>query len=222
MPAKYRAVIFDLDGTLLDTLDDLADWMNAVLALMGYPGHPRDSFRYFVGDGARKFAERVLPEDARTPEIIAECVALMAKEYDRRLSEKTRPYDGIPGLLDSLTNMGIKKAILSNKPSMPTLFVVKKLLSRWEFDRVYGADPPGIPVKPDPAGALRIADELEIPPDEILYLGDTNTDMRTAVSAGMFPVGAAWGFRTRAELESAGAKAIAESPPDVLRILTAG
>lgn len=222
MPMKYKAVLFDLDGTLLDTLDDIADSMNAALARMGYPVHHRDSFRYFIGDGIRVFAERVLPEDARKPEIIAECVALKRAEYDRHWSDKTRPYDGIPGLLDSLTEMGIKKAVLSNKPDAHTLIVVKKLLSRWEFDKVYGADPPSIPVKPDPSGALRIAEELAIPPGEILYLGDTNTDMRTAVSAGMFPVGAAWGFRTREELMTAGAKVIAETPADVLRIMDEG
>ncbi|OHD59705.1 MAG: HAD family hydrolase [Spirochaetes bacterium GWF1_49_6] len=222
MAACYRAVLFDLDGTLLDTLDDLADSMNAALASMGYPGHARDEYRYFVGDGVRALAERVLPEAAREPGIIAKCLGAMEKEYDRRWDNKTRPYDGIPELLDHLTGMHIKIAILSNKPNGFTLAVVKKLLSRWDFDKVYGAGPPGIPVKPDPSGAIRIASELDIPPREFLYLGDTNTDMRTAISAGMFPVGAAWGFRTRAELEAAGAMAIADRPSDLLRILTAG
>ncbi|OHD53541.1 MAG: HAD family hydrolase [Spirochaetes bacterium GWF1_51_8] len=213
---RFDAVIFDLDGTLLDTLDDLADSMNSALSKMGFPEHNRDEYKYFVGDGMKTLVPRALPEKARTPEIIEQCTVLMRAEYDVRWNNKTRPYPGVPELLDSLTAMGIKKAVLSNKPDKYTKLVVAKLLPDWMFESVYGADPPRIPVKPDPGGALVVAAELAVEPARILYLGDTNTDMRTANAAGFFALGAAWGFRTAKELEEAGARAVIGKPPEAL------
>ncbi|NUQ01042.1 MAG: HAD family hydrolase, partial [Armatimonadetes bacterium] len=195
----YRAVLFDLDGTLLNTLADLADSMNTALRGLGHPPHPTDSYRYHVGDGMTNLALRVLPPDQRDAAEVARCVAAMRAEYALRWAAKTRPYDGVLELLDALAERGVARAVLSNKPDEFTQQVVAKLLGRERFDVVMGAQP-GWPLKPDPAGALEVARRLGQPPGAVLYLGDTNTDMATAVAAGMHPVGARWGFRPAAEL----------------------
>ena len=211
-------VLFDLDGTLLDTLGDLGNSMNAVLGRLGYPQHRIDAYRYFVGDGVRKLAERVLPEADRVTEKIDECFKGMRAEYAKRWEDTTRPYDGIAELLTELDKRGLKKVVLSNKPDDMTKLTVEKLLADFKFDIVQGVSDQFAP-KPDPAGALAIADELGIAPGEFLYLGDTNTDMQTANSVGMYAVGAAWGFRDADELKANGAAVIVEKPTDVLELL---
>ncbi len=213
-----RAVIFDLDGTLLDSLEDLADSMNAVLLRSGLPTHPLDAYRYFVGEGIEMLVRRAVPEPERTPERLAGHVAAMRSEYEIRSVVKTRPYPGVPDLLDALQSREVPAAILSNKPHEATLDVVARLLGRWSFRAVLGARPT-VPKKPDPAGALEIAGGLGIPPEEILYLGDTATDMRTARAACMRAVGALWGFRTADELREAGAEFLARDPGDLLDLL---
>ena len=215
---KYNAVIFDLDGTLLDTLEDLADSMNAALAELNLPTHDVQAYRYFVGDGVDNLARRALPEGCRTGEMIARCIELMRSEYAGRWRNKTRPYDGVPEMLDELGRRGVSKAVLSNKPHDFTVMCVEQLLGSWSFDAVCGVDD-GTPPKPDPAGALKIANALGVWPDEIIYLGDTNTDMQTAVAAGFYPVGALWGFRTAAELTESGAKTLLRHPADLIGLL---
>ena len=219
MKTKFKAILFDLDGTLLDTLVDLADAMNAALAKMGFAVHPADSYRYFVGDGIENEARRALPKDHLDEKTVAECVSIAEKEYHRRWSENTAPYRGIPELLLGLDERGIRKAVLSNKPDKFTQVMVSKLLAKWRFEIVRGAMP-SIPKKPDPTGALQIADELGIDAGKFIYLGDTDTDMRTANAAGMYAVGALWGFRTAEELKANGAKVLAERPGDVLKLFT--
>jgi phosphoglycolate phosphatase len=215
----YRAVIFDLDGTLLDTIEDLADSMNAALARMGHPARTLAECKLLVGDGLETYVRRALPpaaaEDPRERTRLQE---LMSKEYAERNSRKTRPYPGIPELLDALTIRRIPMAVLSNKPHDSTLVVVRHYFPRWRFNPVYGAREE-VPVKPDPAGALEIAALLGIAPADIAYVGDTNTDMRTAAAAGMFPVGVLWGFRTAEELRANGARILLEAPLDLLAIL---
>jgi phosphoglycolate phosphatase len=215
---NYKAVIFDMDGTLLDTLADLAESMNQVLGRFGFPGHGEEAYKYFVGDGIEILARRALPSDRVNDTLVAQCVSAMVEEYARRWDLKTRPYEGIPELLDALTEKKLPMAILSNKPHDFSLLVADKLLARWTFQVILGARP-SVPKKPDPAAALEIARDLRLAPEEILYLGDTGTDMKTARAAGMFPVGALWGFRTESELTAEGARVLIEHPQDLLQYL---
>jgi phosphoglycolate phosphatase len=213
------AICFDLDGTLLDTLDDLADSMNAVLAALGCPAHPLDAYRYFVGDGVENLVRRALPEAARGNEaLVREAVPLMRGEYGKRWKAKTRLYDGIPELLDALVAGGVRMAILSNKPHPAVLDVAGHFLQRWRFDAVLGARLE-TPIKPDPGAALEVARQLGVAPSGFLYIGDTDTDMVTALRAGMYAVGALWGFRTEAELRASGAMALASHPREVMELL---
>ncbi len=215
---KWEAVLFDLDGTLLDTIQDLTDSMNIALSRLGFPGHDVDTCKEFVGDGVEMFALRSLPNNRRDEATVAKCAAAMREEYGKRWARKTRPYDGIPELLDGLTLRNLKLAVLSNKPEEPTKAMVAELLSQWRFYPVAGARP-SVPKKPDPTRAMDISRQLDVPPEQFLYLGDTGTDMKTARAAGMFAVGALWGFRTAEELTANGAEALVEYPMDVLRLL---
>ena len=215
---RFDAVIFDLDGTLLDTLDDIADSMNAALARFGFATHPVDAYRYFVGDGPGNLVRRTVPKEHLDAETIDNCDAANKAEYLRRYADKTKPYPGILEMLSALQGRGIPMVVLSNKPDELTQVTVKNLLPDFSFKIVRGVGP-DVPAKPDPSGTLRIAEELQIAPRNFLYLGDTNTDMQTANSAGMYAVGAVWGFRTREELERSGAKTLAEKPQDILELL---
>jgi len=213
--------LFDLDGTLLDTLADIANSMNAVLERLGFATHPLDSYRYFVGDAMDTLVRRTLPKDRLDDETIDTCIAAVKEEYGRRWAENTVPYPGISELLSALETAALPKAVLSNKPDEFTRLTVEKLLGQWSFEIVRGVGPQ-VPKKPDPTGALKIAAELSIAPAQVLYLGDTNTDMQTARSAGMYAVGALWGFRTAEELLASGAKALVAQPREVLKLLGLG
>jgi phosphoglycolate phosphatase len=214
----HSCVLFDLDGTLVDSLADLADSMNRVLTRHGLPSHPVQAYRYFVGEGIVKLVQRALPVEARQPDLIEECVREMRQEYALHWADTTKPYPGIAELLDALTARQIEMAILSNKPDELTREVVRTLLPKWHFAVVAGARET-IPRKPDPAGALRIADLLHRNPADFLYLGDTNTDMQTARGAGMFAIGALWGFRTAEELKKNGAQTLLSVPIELCRLL---
>jgi phosphoglycolate phosphatase len=211
-------VLFDLDGTLLDTLDDLADSTNAALAQLGFPPHPLDAYRYFVGDGVTNLILRTLPEAHRDEATVARTVDLMRRIYGEHWADKTMPYPGVPELLDALAERGVKMAVLSNKPDDSTKLCVAKLLPNWRFDAVIGASK-AVPPKPDLAGVRQIVAKLGVPVEQFLYLGDTNTDMQTANAAGMFAVGALWGFRPAEELREAGARVLIERPGDLLGLL---
>jgi phosphoglycolate phosphatase len=214
----FRAVIFDLDGTLLDTLEDIADAMNSVLEARGYPAYETDAYRYFVGDGVNMLIKRALPGEKLDDEIIAELVKAYREAYGIYWKIKTQPYEGVPEMLDMLTARKLKLAVLSNKPDDFTKRCVRELLSRWTFHIVLGYQD-GISAKPDSAGALQIAEQFGIPSGDILFLGDTSVDMKTAVAAGMYPVGALWGFRSEAELISSGANKVIERPQEILTLL---
>lgn len=214
----WNAVLFDLDGTLLDTLEDLADSTNAVLEKMGFLPHDVDDYRFFVGDGVYNQARRALPEGRRDPETVRRCVEGIRSEYARRWANKTEPYEGVPEMLDALQERDIPTAILSNKDEEFTLTVVGRLLAGWRFAVVRGARP-DVPLKPDPRAALEVADELGADPEDVLYLGDTNTDMKTARAAGMYAVGVTWGFRPADELQASGAQALIEHPCDLLELV---
>lgn len=213
---RHKSILFDLDGTLLNTLEDIADSMNSVLVRHGFSPHPADAYRYFIGDGVEKLARRALPQNIPDQKIVAQCATGMKKEYSQRWDRKTKPYAGVPELLNLLTEQGIRMAILSNKPDAFTRLAINHFLSDWHFEKVAGALP-GVPKKPAPDGALRIASEMKLLPEEYIYLGDSNTDMQTALAAGMVPIGAGWGFRTIAELRANGAREVFDRPEDVLR-----
>lgn len=215
---KYRAVLFDLDGTLLDTLKDIADSVNLALYRLGFPQHELEAYKYFVGDGREALAIRVLPENHRDAITFDRLLAYIDEEYSKRWSNNTRPYHGIPEMLQALTKLGITMAVLSNKPQGSTEEMVYRLLPRWHFKLVVGALP-SVPKKPDPTAALRIAKQLEIRPTGFLYLGDSDVDMKTATAAEMYPVGALWGFRTVDELLASGAKELIQNPVDLIRLL---
>ena len=214
----YKAVLLDLDGTLLDTIEDLTSAMNSALGELGCPKRRLPECRFFVGDGLRTFALRALPEDRRDEQTVQRCCEVFRDAYGRCWNVKTRPFDGIGELLEALTRRRVAMAVLSNKPDDFTKMMVREMLRDWRFRAVRGVGPDGV-TKPDPAGALAIADEMNTPPEEFLYLGDTGTDMRTAGAAGMFAVGATWGFRPAAELTENGAKVLIDHPMHLLKLL---
>jgi phosphoglycolate phosphatase len=213
---EYKAAIFDLDGTLLDTLEDLADAMNRTLEERGFPTHPIKAYRYFVGNGAAKLVSRALPPEKRNENLVADCMKAFLEEYDRNWNRKTRPYDGVAELLDALTLKRIPMAIFTNKPHDFAQLCVRKFLGRWEFKAVFGQRK-GYPMKPDPTVPHQIAEMLNIPPEQVLYLGDSDADMKTAVNAGMLPIGALWGFRSEEELRDAGAVELISRPTELLK-----
>lgn len=215
---EYKAIIFDMDGTLLNTLEDLADAMNRTLEERGFPSHPVKAYRYFVGNGAAKLVSRALPPEKRHEDLVADCMKAFLKEYDRNWHRKTRPYDGVAELLDALTLKRIPMAIFTNKPHEFAQLCVREFLRKWKFKAVFGQRK-GYPMKPDPAVPREIAGMLNISPEQFLYLGDSDADMKTAVNAGMLPVGALWGFRFEEELQNAGAGALISRPTELLKFL---
>lgn len=215
---NWRAVLFDLDGTLLDTLQDIADSANWALADQGFPTHSIGAYRHFIGEGVNTLFARALPDDHEDPEQIAECILRFRHAYEQRWDVHTRPYEGVEPLLRTLTAAGIPMAVLSNKPDEFTKKCVHRYLRQVPFAVVLGQRE-GIPRKPDPTVAEQIARTLAVPSGQCLYLGDTAIDMQTACRAGMHPVGAAWGFRSVEELWSNGAAAVLEHPRQLLGLL---
>jgi len=214
----FQATVFDLDGTLLDTLADIAHSANRVLESHGYPVQPVDDYRQFVGEGVVMLFRRALPAGERDPEVVTQCVEAFREDYGRNWNVETRPYEGIPELLDALTARGVKMAVLSNKPDWHTRCCVDEYLSDWRFEAVLGQRE-GVPRKPDPAAAREIAELMEVPAERTLYLGDTATDMQTALAAAMYPVGVAWGFRPVEELRLGGAEIIIQRPMELVGIV---
>jgi len=187
---------------------------------LGFPTHPIESYRRFVGDGAGCLARRALPEVHQDDETVNRCRQAIAAEYAKCWADNTKLYPGVTELLAELHERGIPMAVLSNKPHDATRTVVEGYFPDHHFQVVRGALP-SVPRKPDPAGALQIAEELDILPERFVYLGDTDTDMRTAVATGMFPAGALWGFRDAEELVATGAKALVKTPPEVVNLFNA-
>jgi len=213
-----RALIFDLDGTLLDTLADLADSGNAALAALDLPEHPQDAYRYFVGLGIEELVCRMLPENRRDPATVRAALEHVTVEYKRRWRDKTLPYPGIPELLETLRRRGLPVCVLSNKPQHYTELTVEAFFPGHPFTFVRGARPE-VPNKPHPAGALALAAELGLSPGRIVFVGDSATDMKTARGAGMLPVGVLWGFRDAAELTGNGAARLIARPDELLDVL---
>lgn len=216
-----QAIIFDLDGTLADTLRDLAFFMNSILKDYGFPEHPVESYRYKVGGGMRNLVVKSLPSEHISDSIVSECEEKIVDVYYKKPVVHTTLYPGIPGLLSDLEKLGTPKSILSNKTHSLVLEVVDILLSSYNFVSVWGAKEE-FPKKPDPASALAIARELRFGPSEILYCGDSGVDMETARNAGMTALGVLWGFRDKEELAEHGAEIFAEKPEDILQIVQGG
>jgi phosphoglycolate phosphatase len=214
-PSPYRAVIFDLDGTLLDTLEDIAGSMNAILERRGRPHFTLHAYKMLVGDGIYEMVRRAWAPDPVRDEDIQQVIVEFRDEYERRWRAHSRPYPGIPELLAALSGRGIESAVLSNKSHPFTERMVLELLPDFRFAAIRGAMP-DVPLKPDPEPALLIARTLRLPPSEIILLGDTKIDMRTARAAGMNPVGALWGFRGAEELLENGAARLLSSPQELL------
>lgn len=212
-----KLVIFDLDGTLLNTLDDLADAANHAMVKIGCPVHPVESFRYFVGNGVPKLMERCLPEGERSPERIAEALKIFSEYYGKHSADKTRPYDGIRELLERLAEHGIKMAVASNKSDPFTVELVKEFFGE-RFDFIRGGLP-DVPKKPAPDIVFGIMSEMGAEAADTYFVGDSGVDIITAANAGITSIGCLWGFRTEEELISAGAAHIAESPDKIYDII---
>lgn len=210
-------IIFDLDGTLLDTLDDIAFSMNAALERFGAPSLAADDYRRHVGQGLDELARRVLPEGVRDEATVRQCVTAMREVYATRWAHATRPYAGIVAMLETLSARNVPLAVHSNKAHDFTVQTVTHFFGAGTFRAVLGGGK--LPLKPDPAGALYLADALCLQPADLLFVGDSNVDMQTAVNAGMHPVGVTWGFRSRQELLDAGARELADKPADLIGIL---
>lgn len=218
-PNKFQAAIFDLDGTLLDTLNDLVRSMNTVLERHGLPVHSVDRYRYYVGAGAKILVKRVLPEDrAGNKEFRALCLADFLEDYGKNWDSDTHLYPGIAEMLDYLSSTDFRLGVLSNKPDAFTRLCVERYLKKWDFKAVFG-ERPDIRKKPAPDGALEIAKLFDIDPGRCIYLGDTSIDMKTAQGAGMFPIGVLWGFRDEKELSEAGARLLLKRPRDLMDFL---
>jgi phosphoglycolate phosphatase len=213
-----EAVLFDLDGTLLDTLDDIADCANAALSMSGLPTHATEAYKYFVGSGVDALIRRIVPEGMESAEDLGRIKKNYADLYARRATDKTRPYDGIREMLGALEARSLKTAVISNKPDASTQQTVAHFFGEVAFDFAIG-NRPGIPLKPDPAIVLLVADEIGVPPERCLYVGDTGSDMMTAINSGCVPVGVTWGFRKRDELLSCGAKFLIDAPEELLTLL---
>ncbi len=215
---KHLAIIFDLDGTLLDTLADLANSMNSVVASMGYPTHPTKQYKAFVGNGVRTLAARALGDAASDAFVLDLCVARMREEYTKQCLATTKPYSGINELLQTLAVNGILLNVLSNKPDAMTKYLVTMLFSEIPFSCIVGARE-GVPHKPDPTAAIEMLQTLKLSPSQCLYVGDSGVDMQTAAAAGLTSVGVEWGFRTKAELVDNGATYCISEPKELLGIV---
>ena len=213
-----EALLFDLDGTLLDTLVDLADAANRTLAAAGLPTHDRSAYRYFVGDGSRVLITRALPEEYRTAEHIEHYLVRFKEDYSRNWKTATRPYPGIHELLRELVRRNIPMAVVTNKPHAFAECCIRHFFPDKAFGFIRGQKD-NLPLKPDPRPALETSDRLNVSPAKCVFLGDSDIDMETAIKAGMQPVGAGWGFRTIDELQQAGAALTIKHPLEILQCL---
>lgn len=211
-------VIFDLDGTLLDTIGDLAAACNAVLAPRGLPQHTYTDYCRFVGNGVMRLVERALPQELRTPELVAAVRADFVKHYTEHIDIHTKPYAGIPELVAELARRGVRMAVASNKFQAGTEKLVRLYFPGVEFEAVLGQRP-DVPLKPDPAVVTEILALTGAERARVLYVGDSGVDMQTASAAGVRSVGVTWGFRTREELTATGAMHIVDRPEEIAGLL---
>lgn len=211
-----KACIFDLDGTIADTVESIAVAGNRLLEHYGLPVQPVKDYNFYAGDGADELVKRILRAAGGTDKVdYEEARVLYRRWFGENPLYHVKPFDGIVDLLKGLKKEKIKIAVFSNKPHQAAVEVVEQIFGKDMFDRVQGQTRE-IPRKPSPIGALAIAKELEVSTEECLYLGDTDTDMETGKAAGMFTAGVTWGFRPRTELEEHDAGMIVDRPEQVL------
>lgn len=214
----FSAVIFDLDGTLLYTLEEIAATGNTALSKLGYATHPVSAYRHFLGGGAKKLAWRILPQDGKSQENYDELLPVLLEEFELSLNTIARPYDGVVEALEVLSSAGKKLAVLSNKPEEFSKIAVEKLLPDVNFVAVYGGIQ-DVPLKPAPDRALKLAEIMDTTPERTVFVGDSDIDIQTGLNAGMITVGAGWGFRGVDELKEAGAKIVLDAPADLAKLL---
>jgi len=214
-----KAVIFDLDGTLSDSIASIKYCGDRAIAPFGYGPFPESDYKYFIGDGVVNLIRRVLKASGDEELVHFDEALRLYKEYFAvDCMYQVKPYEGIRELLAQLKKRDIRIAVLSNKPHVQTMDVIETLFGRGYFDVIQGQKE-GVPIKPDPGGVFAILEQLGLRPEDILYLGDTATDMKTGKSAGAFTLGALWGFRDRRELEESHADAVIEKPLELLEFL---
>lgn len=214
----FKGVIFDLDGTLVDSLEDITNAMNSVLKQHDFPTHSVAACQSFIGHGVRELVVKALPKEYQNEEWIQRCFNEMIAFYRDNCTIKTKMYAGISDLLDELTARDLKLAVFSNKADELTKKVVKAIFPKWNFEVVAGLKVEAHK-KPNPMVAIEISQKMEIPVEDLIFVGDTAVDMETAKNAGMHPVGVVWGFRTKEELINSGAKFILEKPMDLIKVL---
>ncbi len=213
-----KALIFDLDGTLLNTIEDIADSCNMALEALGYPTHETEEYKYFIGDGIMKLMEKILPEEKSLDIEEQEKMRVLQDDFYIKKCNKTRPFDGILELLQELKQKGYKLAVISNKPDDQTQKIVATYFNPEIFDIITG-NKPGYPTKPDTKLTNEIISQLGQKPENCAFIGDSDVDMMTAVNAKLLPIGVAWGFRTRDELLTNGAKHIVSYPLEIVEIV---
>lgn len=212
----YRYVFFDLDGTLLNTIDDLADAGNYALVRLGLEPYPVERYKYFVGNGIPKLIERILPENS-SAELRRNAHDLFSEYYGKHSEDKTRPYPGIPELIEKLRSNDIKTAVITNKDHIFSAELIRRYFGK-QITAVYGSVP-GVPHKPDPQIVNKALSELGANREEVLYVGDSGVDMQTAKNAGLISCGVLWGFRKEDELTENGAHFICSSPDEIADIV---
>jgi len=211
-------VIFDLDGTLLDTIEDIAWAMNSVLKEIGSDPFPIERYREFIGHGARQMTAAAVHAAGLPMEAGSLALQLYLDRYRQCCNRSCVPFPGITDLLDRLTEWAIPMGILSNKPDEFTRRIMETVFDRWRFRSISG-EREGVPTKPDPVSALAAAEEMGIKPERVLFVGDSAVDMETARRSGMVSVGVLWGFRSYSELVTAGARHLIDHPIKVLDVL---
>lgn len=214
---KFDAIIFDLDGTLLDSIEDLADAANEMLVIHNFPVNGVSDYLSWVGDGVHELIRRALPDRNFDDTSLAGYVKEFKEKYAVRCLNKTRPYKGISDTLEKLKEKRIKLAVLSNKADNFTIKMVEAVFGKETFDIIFG-ERKWVPKKPQPDAALEIADKLKINPKKVLFVGDSPNDMKTARAAWMIPVGVLWGYRSEENLKLSGAKILINEPEELLAL----
>ncbi|MNF90551.1 Phosphoglycolate phosphatase [compost metagenome] len=214
---KYKGIIFDLDGTLVNSLEDISDAMNTVLTDLNYPTHTYDAYQYFIGSGLRNLVSKALPATNNSENEIEVCFENMITAYREICTLKTKPYVGIVELLDDLVSRDIKLAVFSNKADELTKKIASEIFPDY-FNTAVGLSTEALK-KPNPFEALEISKNWNLKTEEIIFIGDSDIDMLTATNANMFPLGVSWGYRTEEELIASGAKLVINTPSDLIEIL---